>query len=184
MGLDLDKAERISQYIELLLKVNKRISLTRVADFHTWFISHIEDSIKAYSVFESLGAGYFIDSGSGNGLPGVIFAILSDLPFTLCDVDSKKCEFLKTACYRLGLRGEVYCGPIGDLAMIKQDDLYFIYRGLGPEDFLVNQFKLSPGSGHFRFISRDQSPLFPGSTVEKYQLSDESMRYLEVFPVK
>lgn len=184
LDLDADKVELISQYVELLLKVNRRISLTHVADFHTWFISHVEDSVLAYKVFNKLGAEYFIDSGSGNGLPGIIFAILSGKPFTLCDVDAKKCEFLKTACHRLKLNGEVYCGPIENLAMSKQDRLCFVYRGLGPEHFLANQFRLAPDAGHFRFISAGQSTLFEGSTVGKYALSDESERFLEISPIK
>ncbi len=184
LDLQADHVELIAQYVELLLKVNKRISLTRVADFHTWFISHVEDSVRAYRVFEALKAEYFIDSGSGNGLPGVIFGILSGKPFTLCDVDVRKCEFLKTACYRLKLPGKVYCGPIEDLANTQEDRLCFVYRGLGPDHFLVNQYALAPQAGHFRFISSDQESLFKGSKVEEYKLSDESSRFLEISPIK
>ncbi len=184
LNLPLEQERLIIHYIEFLLKVNKKMSLTSFSNFETWFVSHIEDSVKAYKIFKLLGAEYFIDSGSGNGLPGVIFAILSGTPFTLCDVDGRKCEFLRTVCHRLNLPGKVYCGPIKDLASEFRERLYFIYRGLGPGDVLVNQYRLAPNAGHFRFMSGNQSQLFKGSLVETYQLSDKSFRFLEVSSIK
>ncbi len=184
LNLFPEQAELIVNYVEFLLKVNKKISLTSITNFQTWFVSHIEDSVKAYRVFRGFKAKYFIDSGSGNGLPGVIFAILSGVPFTLCDVDARKCEFLRTICYRLGLSGEVYCGPIKDLVGEFKERLYFIYRGLGPEELLVNQYRLAPSAGHFRFISENQRRLFKGSLVKKYELSDKSLRFLEISPIE
>lgn len=180
LGLDTDQAELTSSYINLLMRVNRKISLTSVNSFDPWFVSHVEDSIKAYKYFNALSPRYFIDSGSGNGLPGVIFAILSDLPFTLCDVDAKKCEFLKTAVFRLGLKGKVHCGPIEDLAKDLKEGTCFVYRGLGPDHFLEKQFELAGQADHFRFVSSTQPDLFKGSTRQKYKLSDKSERFLEV----
>ena len=167
LGLSADQAELTSSYINLLLRVNRKISLTSVNSFDSWFVSHIEDSIRAYEYFKALKSHSFIDSGSGNGLPGVIFAILSDLPFVLCDVDAKKCEFLKTVVFRLGLKGRVHCGPIESLADNLSEGVCFVYRGLGPDHFLEKQFELASQATHFRFVSSTQSDLFKGSTRKK-----------------
>lgn len=172
---------QIYEYVDYLLKVNKKVSLTRVGDFDSWFTAHVEDSIKSYSHFRALNLESFVDCGSGNGLPGVIFAILSGLPFTLCDIDQRKCEFLKSAIYKLKLKGAVFCGPIDDLPVENTNNHAFIYRGLGPDPVLLEHFKKRRKNTHFRFVSSGQTSLFEGSQREKYILSDKSLRELEIY---
>lgn len=175
------QSTQIYQYVDYLLKVNKKVSLTRVGEFDTWFTAHVEDSIKSYSYFKALNLESFVDCGSGNGLPGIIFAILSELPFTLCDVDLRKCEFLKSAVYKLKLNGSVFCGPVDDLPLQSTNKHAFVYRGLGPDPILAEHFKKRTNNSHFRFISSEQTSLFEGSKRENYILSDKSIRELEIY---
>jgi len=172
---------QITTYVEYLLKVNKSVSLTRVGDFESWFTNHVEDSILAFNEFKPLGFDSFVDCGSGNGLPGVIFGVLSGLPFTLCDVDLRKCEFLKSVVYKLGLEGEVFSSPIVEFEpSFDNSSFCYVYRGLGPDTVLSENFNLRKTNAHFRLVSEQQSSLFSGSIRKKYFLSDKSLREIEI----
>lgn len=47
----------------------------------------------------------FVDIGSGNGLPGIVLAILApEREFNLVESDGRKAEFLKHAVHKLGLK--------------------------------------------------------------------------------
>lgn len=175
------QATQITTYVEYLLKVNKSVSLTRVVDFDSWFTSHVEDSILAFNEFKPLDFSGFIDCGSGNGLPGVIFGILSELPFTLCDVDLRKCEFLKSAVYKLNLKGKVFSRPVIEFNPPTGGASFcYVYRGLGPDSVLLENFEARKANAHFRLVSEQQSSLFPNSMRKKYLLSDKSLREIEV----
>jgi 16S rRNA G527 N7-methylase RsmG len=161
--------------------VNKRVSLTRVGDFDAWFTNHVEDSILCFEFFKGHGVTEFVDCGSGNGLPGIIFAILSDLPFTLCDVDLRKCEFLRSAIFKLGLNGEVFSRPIIEFVPPSDGgDFCYVYRGLGPDKVLLENFKAHSLNSHFRLVSGQQTSLFKDSERKKYLLSDKSSREIEI----
>jgi len=176
------QSTQIHTYVEYLLRVNQKVSLTRVGDFDEWFTSHVEDSILSYKEFACHNFNGFVDCGSGNGLPGIVYAILSDLPFTLCDVDLRKCEFLKSATHKLGLKGDVFSKPISQFVPnYDGKDFCYVYRGLGPDSVLYENFKLREENAHFRMISSAQTSLFQGSFREKYYLSDKSLREIEIF---
>lgn len=174
------QATQISTYIEYLVRANKRISLTRLGEFEDWFVNHVEDSVKAYDLFKDLPLDSFVDCGSGNGLPGIIFGILSNKPFVLCDVDQRKCEFLKSIVFKLKLSAKVFPKPISKFKTPNKGKTCFVYRGLGPDSILVENFKLNPKSLHFRFVSSNQTSLFAASKRENYFLSDKSSREIEI----
>lgn len=175
------QAIQITTYVEYLLKVNKRVSLTKVGDFDSWFTNHVEDSLLAFKSFDACSFTGFVDCGSGNGLPGILFGILSDLPFTLCDVDLRKCEFLKSVIYKLALKGEVFDRPVLEFSPPSENpDFCYVYRGLGPDRVLLENFEARPRNAHFRLVSELQTSLFPNSERKKYFLSDKSFREIEL----
>lgn len=181
LGLPREKEERLAKYTSFLLKANKKISLTQADNIETWFINHVEDAVRAYSHFETLNLDEFLDCGSGNGIPGLIFAILSEKKAVLCDVDQRKTEFLKAAAFKSGVKDcGVYCGSLLDVAGFSSSSSCIVYRGLGPNKLLVDNFELRPRARHFRFVSLEQSSIFTGSKREKYQLSDNSFREIEI----
>jgi 16S rRNA (guanine527-N7)-methyltransferase len=70
-------------------------------------VVHFADSILGCRVIYGSGlvGGEIYDFGSGNGFPGMVFAILyPNIKVTLVDVDSRKCEYLKASAHKLGLR--------------------------------------------------------------------------------
>ena len=58
-----------------------------------------------------------IDIGTGAGIPGVPLKIINDkINLTLVDSNNKKCDFLKMVSSKLGIRLNVICDRIEDLA--------------------------------------------------------------------
>lgn len=180
-NIDQMDAQSIQTYMNTLEKVNKKIKLTSFSP--SWVTDHLEDCIQSYGVFIELQAKFFIDCGSGNGLPGIIYGILSKLPFILCDTDQRKCEFLKMLIYRLKLNGLVFNKSLLELEKknFPEKETAFVYRGLGPDNLLIQSSQIFSKSMHFRMKSSAQPSLFPESETKKYQLSDKSHREIEIF---
>jgi len=97
-------AEQINlliQYVELLTKWNKTYNLTSVRDPSEMLVKHIMDSLM---VGEVLKGSYFIDVGTGPGLPGIPLAILYPArKFVLLDSLGKRITFLRQVIFQLKL---------------------------------------------------------------------------------
>ena len=103
MGVALsdDQAEQLLAYMALLNKWNKASNLTSVRKPDEMVSRHLLDSL---SILPFVGAGRWLDVGSGGGMPGVILAImLPDNHFTLLDSNGKKTRFLTQVKMELGL---------------------------------------------------------------------------------
>jgi 16S rRNA (guanine527-N7)-methyltransferase len=94
----------IRAYISLLLRWNKRISLTTVVDPMEMLRFHFGESIfAAFSV--PIEKGRLADVGSGAGFPGLAIGIvLPGLSITLIESNSKKAAFLAEVARELNLR--------------------------------------------------------------------------------
>jgi len=89
------------QYVELLHKWNKAYNLTSVRDPQNMLVKHIMDSLM---VGEVLQGKYFIDVGTGPGLPGIPLAILyPERNFVLLDSLGKRITFLRQVVFQLKL---------------------------------------------------------------------------------
>jgi 16S rRNA (guanine527-N7)-methyltransferase len=97
------KAAQIATYSELLLKWNKRISLTSIEDPEEIVRQHFAESILGTKVAGSLD-GRLADVGTGAGFPGLALKIyVPSLSVTLIESNAKKCAFLGEAVRSLGL---------------------------------------------------------------------------------
>lgn len=86
--------ERIRSYITLLLKWNKRTSLTSIEDSAEIVRYHFAESFLAVKACESLD-GRLADVGSGAGFPGIALKMyVPSLEAFLIESNSKKCVFL------------------------------------------------------------------------------------------
>jgi 16S rRNA (guanine527-N7)-methyltransferase len=96
---DLSPALRASLklYYTELLKFNKTVNLIGVKTLPHADAIHFADSILAQKLLANeIKATHVYDFGSGNGFPGVIFAMMMPgVKFTLIDSDLRKSEFLK-----------------------------------------------------------------------------------------
>ncbi|NJL23944.1 MAG: 16S rRNA (guanine(527)-N(7))-methyltransferase RsmG [Calothrix sp. SM1_5_4] len=96
----------LKSYHSELLKFNLRLNLISRNTERDADEVHFADCILASEVLAKvhLGAEVF-DVGSGNGLPGILFAILRpQTTFHLVESDSRKAEFLKHMIHVLGLK--------------------------------------------------------------------------------
>ncbi|MGE0529234.1 MAG: 16S rRNA (guanine(527)-N(7))-methyltransferase RsmG [Bdellovibrionales bacterium] len=89
--------KRLKAYHAELLKFNLRLNLISRTTEREADEVHFADSILAFRAIQKVGlSGKVHDIGSGNGLPGLIFALLSPTTeFHLVESDVRKCEFLK-----------------------------------------------------------------------------------------
>lgn len=109
---DFDESvhSKLKQYFLELLKFNKVINLVSSNSILHADAIHFSDSIFASIIVQKKvnKNNYLYDIGSGNGFPGLIYAILyPDQRVILLDSDQRKSEFLKHAVEVLGLSNVV-----------------------------------------------------------------------------
>jgi len=98
------EADLLSEYYELVLKWNKRLHLTTLAQPQEFFERHILESAFAESLILP-SANQVWDLGSGLGVPGMVIAILRpDLNVRLIEVSRNKVLFLEEAAAYLKLK--------------------------------------------------------------------------------
>ena len=88
---------KLKLYQEKLIDVNKTVNLVSPKTIYFADVIHFGDSILASRLLTpSIKAGSKVyDFGSGNGFPGLIFALLNPkVEVVLVEMDAKKCEFL------------------------------------------------------------------------------------------
>ncbi len=103
MGLDLGSSSvaRLLQYLELLIRWNRRFNLTGTRAPQEIVTRHLLDSLSAGPY---LRGGRVLDAGTGAGLPGLVLAIARpEVHFTLLDSSGKKTRFCIQAAAELGL---------------------------------------------------------------------------------
>jgi 16S rRNA (guanine527-N7)-methyltransferase len=118
LGVELDarQLDRFAQYLDLLRTWNTRVNLTAVDDPAEVYDKHFLDSLSVASWVR--GHASLLDVGAGAGLPGLALAIAHPgLRVTLVESTAKKCAFLRTVAYQLGLGVDVRDGRIEELAL-------------------------------------------------------------------
>jgi 16S rRNA (guanine527-N7)-methyltransferase len=84
--------DRLSLYADLLVKWQARINLVGPSTVDDLWRRHMLDSAQLAA---HLPAGPVLDLGSGAGFPGLVLAILRDVPVHLVESDVRKCAFLR-----------------------------------------------------------------------------------------
>lgn len=93
----------IRDYVELLLKWNKSISLTAIEDRIEIVSRHFGESLFAATFLEIAGCR-LADVGTGAGFPGLALKIaFPDMDLALFESNARKCAFLTEISQRLGL---------------------------------------------------------------------------------
>jgi 16S rRNA (guanine527-N7)-methyltransferase len=94
--LSSDTEARLRAYAELLASWTRRINLVSAADQASLWTRHVQDSLRLAPLVPP-GTPRAIDLGSGGGLPGLVLAIATAVPFDLVEADRRKCAFLMEA---------------------------------------------------------------------------------------
>ena len=108
--LNFETHNLLKKYFIELQKFNKVINLISAKSVLHADALHFADSILASRVVRvnTNKNNYLYDIGSGNGFPGLVYAILyPDQKMILVDSDQRKCEFLKHTAEALFLKNVI-----------------------------------------------------------------------------
>ncbi len=117
--IDNKTHDLLKKYFIELQKFNKVVNLISAKTMLNADAIHFADTIKASQIVRQKinKNNYLHDLGSGNGFPGIVYAILyPDQKMILMDSDERKCEFLKHVSDTLGLLNVVVQNKRVDLS--------------------------------------------------------------------
>ncbi|MGK0259087.1 MAG: 16S rRNA (guanine527-N7)-methyltransferase [Candidatus Azotimanducaceae bacterium] len=101
LSLTDTQVQKLSSFLELIVRWNKVTNLTSVRDINKMVPLHLMDSL---SVAGHIRGRTIVDVGSGAGLPGIPLALLyADKDFILLDSNGKKARFMTQALIELEL---------------------------------------------------------------------------------
>ncbi len=111
--------ELLDKHLELVIEENKVTNLTRIVDWESAQVLHVEDSLAGLPEVEEAMEGPYLDMGSGAGFPGIPLAIMTGRETLLADSVGKKTRALDSFAAALGIEDIVstYHGRIEDLAL-------------------------------------------------------------------
>lgn len=127
--------EKLSIYVDLLLKWNAKINLISKYTVDDIWIRHLLDSAQLMRFVNK--AQKILDIGSGAGLPGIVLSILGVEGITLLDSDQRKCSFLLEVARILGLKLSVINDRVERLSDMQFD--LVTARGFASIDKLFRQ---------------------------------------------
>lgn len=102
--------DRLKIYERLLKEWNTSINLVSKTTIPDIWNRHFMDSAQLFPLLEK--GRSLIDIGSGAGFPGLVLAALGAAPVSLCEKDTRKAAFLRTANAAMGLSCTIINTPI------------------------------------------------------------------------
>lgn len=104
--LNLSQQEKLCVYIQQLLHFNNTVALfskKQSSDF-CWEMA-LDSLMAGRLILEKLKHSEIADIGSGNGFPGIVWALLQpSCSFLLFEPNKKKAQFLEYCIWEMGLR--------------------------------------------------------------------------------
>lgn len=169
--------EHCQRHFELMLQWNRTHNLTRITDPTQAASLHYADSLLP--LLELPTPHVVADLGSGNGLPGVVAAMLwPSAQVVLVDSVVKKISFLKVVRAELGLQNmQCQHARCEDLAPLQADLL--LTRATFPWVRVpgMTATHLAPGGRLFAYIGRDApDPASWNQTCSASQLVESELR--------
>ena len=99
-----DFADRVEDYVRLLLDANQRLNLTRVTEPDTIARLHLLDALAALALVDAAAPKSAVDIGSGGGVPGIVLALARpEVRWLLVDSVAKKADALRSFVAELGM---------------------------------------------------------------------------------
>ena len=98
------KYEKLMEYKERILDINKMVNITRITDPEEFDAKHYIDSLASCLSPEFKAASTVIDVGSGGGFPGIPLAVLyPEKDFLLMDSSGKRMKIVGEISDDLGI---------------------------------------------------------------------------------
>lgn len=99
---DVEKCEKLYQYMKLILEWNEKINVTAIKDEKEFIVKHFIDCLTVNSLLKD--ERRILDIGTGAGFPGIPLKIYHpEIEFTLVDSVNKKITVLNDVIEKLGL---------------------------------------------------------------------------------
>jgi len=120
---------QFGSYLDLLVKWNQKINLTSEKSSQDILLRHIFDSLQYASVISPKDE--IVDIGSGAGFPGIPLKIIyPELVATLIESQRKRCSFLETVIFELGLKGTKVINDRAEKISLERLAEAVIFRGV------------------------------------------------------
>ena len=127
-SLPESQQELLMKHLELVIKENERVNLTRIDSIEDGMALHIEDSLSALPEIREAPEGLYCDMGSGGGFPGIPIAIATGRKTLLIDSRMRKIQALDEMTIDLGLERQIdtYSGRAELLARTRKEEFSVI----------------------------------------------------------
>ncbi len=119
-ALTTDQRDRLTIYAELVARWSPRINLVAPGDLPRLWERHIADAMQLVPLIPP-AARSIADLGSGAGLPGLVLAILTDLPTHLVERDRRKAAFLREAARATAAPATIHAADAATLPPLNVD---------------------------------------------------------------
>ena len=154
LQIDAETLARLSAYVDLLIKWQKRINLVAPKTVDEVWRRHILDSAQLLPLMAEI-PGPVLDLGSGAGFPGLVLAVLGREDITLVESDRRKAAFLSEAARVTGTKVAIECCRIESLTPIRAG--LITARALAPVSKLLEYAKsYSDDSTRYLFLKGER----------------------------
>ena len=124
----VEQRKLLDLHLQLVIEENKVTNLTRIIDWDSAQVLHIEDSLVGLAEIENAPSGKYLDMGTGAGFPGIPIAIMTGRETVLADSVGKKTKALDRIINTLDIASHVstYNGRIEELSLISPESFSVI----------------------------------------------------------
>lgn len=121
--VSIEQRKLLDLHLYLVIEENKTTNLTRITDWESAQILHVEDSLVGIPEINNAPEGPYLDMGTGAGYPGIPAAIMTGRETTLADSVGKKTKALDRIIEKLGLHStaSTFNGRLEELALQRPD---------------------------------------------------------------
>ena len=106
-SLDSSSQDLLVRHLQLVIKANETLNLTRIDTQEEGMLLHIEDSLTGLEEVSEAPSGLYGDLGSGAGFPGIPLAIATGRETVLIDSRQKKMLAVEEMIRELGLSNQI-----------------------------------------------------------------------------
>lgn len=99
----VEQRKLLDSHLRLVIEENKTTNLTRIVDWDSAQLLHVEDSLVGLPEVISAPQGALLDMGTGGGFPGIPLAIMTGRETLLVDSVGKKTQALTRITKQIGI---------------------------------------------------------------------------------